>query len=105
MKYVDIVIGNSSSGLTEAPSFKTATINIGDRQKGRIKAESVLNCLPKKQSIIKSIEYAYSKKFQKILKDVKNPYDKGPPSKKIIKIIKNIKLENILKKKFYDLTV
>jgi len=105
LKYVDIVIGNSSSGLTEAPSFKTATINIGDRQKGRIKAESVLNCLPKKQSIIKSIEYAYSKKFQKILKDVKNPYDKGPPSKKIIKIIKNIKLENILKKKFYDLTV
>ena len=105
LKYVDIVIGNSSSGLTEAPSFKTATINIGDRQKGRIKAESVLNCLPKKQSIIKSVKYAYSKKFQKILKDVKNPYDKGPPSKKIVKIIKNIKLENILKKKFYDLTV
>lgn len=105
LKHVDIVIGNSSSGLTEAPSFKTATINIGDRQKGRIKADSVLNCLPKKQSILKSVKYTYSKKFQKILKKVKNPYDRGSPSKKIVKIIKNIKLENILKKKFYDLTI
>ena len=86
MKYVDIIIGNSSSGLTEAPSFKIATINIGDRQKGRIAADSVINCLPKKQSITKSIKYAYSKKFQKILKGVKNPYDNGSSSEKIVKI-------------------
>jgi len=103
LQFVDAVVGNSSSGLIEAPSFKIATINIGDRQKGRIKAKSVINCLPKKNNIKNSFKKIYSKDFQKLLHTVKNPYDNGLPSKKIIKVLKNIKLQNILKKSFYNI--
>ena len=67
LQYVDAMVGNSSSGLAEAPSFKIATINIGDRQKGRIKASSVIDCEPNKDSILKSFEKLYSKEFQNSL--------------------------------------
>jgi len=100
--HVDFIIGNSSSGLLEAPSFKIGTINIGDRQKGRIKAKSVIDCLPEKKNIKKSIRKVYSKEFQGILKNVKNPYGDGCASKKIAKLLKKIKLDKILKKKFFN---
>ena len=103
LKHVDVLIGNSSSGLTEAPSLKTATINIGERQKGRIKAKSVINCLPFKKDIKVSLKKVYSKNFQKILKDVKNPYENGISSKKIVNILKKIQIKNILKKNFHDI--
>ena len=103
LKYVDFIIGNSSSGLLEAPSFKIGTINIGDRQSGRLKAGSIVDCLPSKKSIKKAIKTIYSKKFINYLKGVKNPYDNGYSSKKIIKILKSSKLDNILKKKFFDI--
>lgn len=103
LNHIDIVLGNSSSGLAEVPSFKKATINIGDRQKGRIKAKSVIECEPKKDEIIKAIKKAYSSKFQNILKDVENPYGDGLASGKIVKILKNADLTNILKKSFYDI--
>ena len=103
LQYVDFVIGNSSSGLLEVPSFRIGTINIGDRQNGRIKADSVVDCLPNKKSIKKAIKIVYSKKFQKFLKDVKNPYGDECASKKIIKVLKSVKLENILKKTFFDI--
>jgi GDP/UDP-N,N'-diacetylbacillosamine 2-epimerase (hydrolysing) len=103
LKYMDAVVGNSSSGLIEAPSFKIATINIGDRQKGRIKAKSIIDCNPNKKSIKSSLKKIYSRDFQKSLNDVKNPYDNGLPSKKIVKVLKNLNLENILKKNFYDI--
>ena len=103
LQYVDFVIGNSSSGLLEVPSFRIGTINIGDRQKGRIKADSVVDCSPNKKSIKKAIKIVYSKKFQKFLKDVKNPYGDECASKKIIKVLKSVKLENILKKTFFDI--
>jgi GDP/UDP-N,N'-diacetylbacillosamine 2-epimerase (hydrolysing) len=102
LKYVDIVVGNSSSGIIEAPSFSTATINIGDRQKGRIMAESILNCKPDSKSIKKSFKKVYSSKFQKNLKNIKNPYDNGCASQKILKILKTTQLNDILKKKFYQ---
>jgi len=105
LKHVDAVVGNSSSGLIEAPSFKIGTINIGDRQKGRIKAKSVIDSLPIKKNLIKSFKKIYSSKFQKILNSVKNPYDKGSTSKKIIKVLKNAKIRNILKKTFYDIKI
>lgn len=105
LKHVDIVVGNSSSGIIEAPSFKTATLNIGDRQKGRIMADSILNCKPDSKSIKKSLKKIYSIKFQKILKNTKNPYDNGCSSQKILKILKNIKLNDILKKKFYQFSI
>ncbi|MCT7546485.1 UDP-N-acetylglucosamine 2-epimerase [Aliarcobacter cryaerophilus] len=103
LQYVDAVVGNSSSGLAEAPSFKIATINIGDRQKGRIKASSVIDCEPNKDSILKSFEKLYSKEFQETLKTTINPYGDGYASKKIVEILKNVDLKNILKKSFYDL--
>jgi GDP/UDP-N,N'-diacetylbacillosamine 2-epimerase (hydrolysing) len=103
LQYVDAMVGNSSSGLAETPSFKIGTINIGDRQKGRIKADSVIDCKPNKQNIKKAFEKFYSKEFQEILKSVKNPYGDGCASKRIIEVIKNIDLENILKKSFFDI--
>jgi len=103
LKHIDVVLGNSSSGLAEAPSFKVATIDIGDRQKGRIKAESVLNCDPTKESITKALQLARTKKFQKKLNNVKNPYGGGGASEKIVEIIKEFDYSDILKKKFYDI--
>lgn len=105
LQYVDAVVGNSSSGLAEIPSFKIGTINIGDRQKGRIKASSVIDCEPSKDSILKSFEKLYSKEFQETLKTTINPYGDGYASKKIVEILKNVNLKNILKKSFYDLKV
>ncbi len=103
LQFVDAVVGNSSSGLAEAPSFQIGTINIGDRQKGRIKAKSVIDCNPNKEDIKQAFEKLYSKEFQKSLKSVKNPYGDGKASKKIVEIIKNSNLHDILKKKFYDI--
>ena len=105
LQYVDAVVGNSSSGLLEAPSFKIGTINIGDRQKGRIKAKSVINSEVNKTSILKSFSKLYSKAFQDLIEESKNPYGDGIASRKIIEIIKNEDLRNILKKSFYDLKV
>jgi GDP/UDP-N,N'-diacetylbacillosamine 2-epimerase (hydrolysing) len=106
MKYVDAVVGNSSSGIIEAPSFKIGTINIGDRQKGRIKAKSVIECKPKKELILKAFKKLYSKEFQDKLKNIKNPYEQNRlPSEKIVEVLKNVNLKNILKKSFYDLKV
>lgn len=104
LKHVDCVIGNSSSGLIEAPSFKIATVNIGDRQRGRILGNSVISCNSKKEDIEKAIKKSISNSFKKnVLSKVKNPYGEGDSSDFIIDILKNTKLNNILKKKFYDL--
>lgn len=105
LNYVDLVIGNSSSGIVEVPSFKIPTINIGDRQKGRIKADSVLDCEPNKNSIKITIERVLSPEFQKQLAIMKNPYDGGSTSEKILNIIKNLTFDTIIKKTFYDLSV
>ena len=103
LQFMDVVIGNSSSGLIEAPSFKIGTIDIGDRQKGRVKAKSVLSCLPRKESIDSALIELYSKKFQDNVNNVINPYGLGGASKKIIKIIKDTSLDNIVKKSFFNL--
>lgn len=103
LKYVDVVLGNSSSGIAEAPSFKVATIDIGDRQKGRIKAESVISCEPTKDSIVEALELAFSEAFRNKLKDVKNPYGEGGASQKIVEILKTYDYKDILKKKFFDI--
>ena len=97
------MVGNSSSGLLEAPTFKIGTINMGDRQKGRLRAESVIDCGSDEQSISNAINKLYSKPFQNKLKDVSNPYGDGDASNKIIDILSDIKLPINMKKKFYDL--
>lgn len=104
IQFVDAVVGNSSSGIIEVPSFKIGTINIGDRQKGRVRAESVIDCKPTKQQIRKAEEKIYSKGFQKQLKNVNNPYDRGKPvSENIKNKIKNTDLSNLIKKEFYNI--
>jgi len=103
LQFVDAVVGNSSSGLLEAPSFNIATIDIGDRQKGRIKADSVISCLPTQESIGSAFDKAYSEGFQNIVNNTKNPYGNGGASKAVVDIIKNFDLNEILKKTFYDL--
>lgn len=103
LQYVDAVVGNSSSGLLEAPSFKIATINIGDRQKGRINATSVIDCVANKKSFKEAFDNLYSEIFQESLNSVKNPYGDGCASQIILKILVNIDLKDILKKTFYDL--
>ena len=105
LQYVDAMVGNSSSGLAETPSFKIGTINIGDRQKGRIKANSVLDCEPIKSSIKQAFEELYSEKFKNTLKTVQNPYGDGCASGKIVEILRTTNLDNIVKKSFYDLKV
>lgn len=105
LQYIDAMVGNSSSGLAEAPSFKIGTINIGDRQKGRIKADSVIDCEPKKDEILKAFDKLYSNEFIDLLKKSVNPYGDGCASSKIIEEIKKVDLTNILKKSFYDLKV
>lgn len=105
LKFVDAAVGNSSSGLIEVPSFNIGTINIGDRQKGRIKASSVIDCEPLKNSIKEALGKLYSKEFRSLLDDVKNPYGDGNSSKKILKEIKNVSLNGILKKSFYNIKV
>ncbi len=105
IKHCQLVIGNSSSGLIEVPSFKKPTINVGDRQRGRIEAESVITCNPDQESIIDAIELALSDAFQEKFLLLKNPYGEGNSSKKIVDAIINTSIENILKKKFYNLPV
>lgn len=103
MNYIDGVIGNSSSGLIEAPSFKIGTVNIGDRQKGRFKSKSVIDCKPIKSSILNGIKKLYSPNFQKVLNNVTNLYGSGESSSKIVKIIEKKDISNLLKKEFYNL--
>jgi GDP/UDP-N,N'-diacetylbacillosamine 2-epimerase (hydrolysing) len=102
MQFVDGVIGNSSSGICEAPSMGIGTVNIGDRQKGRLSAASVIHCLPNKVDIKKSINKLYSREFKLGLKNVENPYGTGGATKKILEIICDYPLKGILKKSFYD---
>lgn len=104
MKCVDGVVGNSSSGIIEAPSFHIGTVNIGDRQKGRIKAESIIDCEPDKKSIRKALTVLYSPEFKETLENVINPYGDGKTAPRIKKIIKNYNLKNIQKKEFYNIT-
>jgi GDP/UDP-N,N'-diacetylbacillosamine 2-epimerase (hydrolysing) len=102
IQYMDGVVGNSSSGLLEVPSFKVGTVNIGDRQKGRIKAESVIDCEPSVESIATALDKILDKPFRVILRAVSNPYGEGGTAEKIVKVLTKCSLEGILKKRFYD---
>lgn len=105
VKFAEFVIGNSSSGIIEVPSFKIPTINIGDRQKGRIQADSVINCEPNQLSIRGAIKKALSRNFRQSLIHMKNPYGDGNTSDKIVNITRDYLINNkmCLQKKFYDM--
>jgi GDP/UDP-N,N'-diacetylbacillosamine 2-epimerase (hydrolysing) len=103
VRYVDAVVGNSSSGITEVPSFKKATVNIGDRQRGRLSALSVLHCKPDRDSIGTTIRRALSLDFQKQLDRIVNPYGEGGASELIVSQLEILPLYDVLKKSFYDI--
>lgn len=102
LKHVDFVIGNSSSGILEVPYFKIPTINIGDRQKGRLASESVIHCSPNFDSITKAISKAQSKKFIASIQNQPCLYGDGHTTEKIIGQLKKFNISDI-KKSFYDL--
>lgn len=105
LKYCRIVIGNSSSGIIEAPSFGKPIINIGDRQKGRICADSVINCGYTQQEIQQAMETALTKEFENKASNCRNPYEKENTAANIISVIKDYLLNDKikLKKGFYDI--
>ena len=105
LKHALFVIGNSSSGLIEAPSFHIPTINIGDRQRGRIKGETIIDCAPDKIEIDKAINKAMDTDFLEIIQNAKNPYGDGHTSDKIRDIIKDFFVNDRIdiKKTFYNI--
>jgi GDP/UDP-N,N'-diacetylbacillosamine 2-epimerase (hydrolysing) len=100
---VDGVIGNSSSGLLEVPSFNKGTVNIGNRQQGRLKASSVIDCEPVQEDIYQAIGKLYSPEFQSLLPSAKNPYGEKGAAENIVETIRNVSLEGVTKKTFYDI--
>lgn len=107
MKYAEFVLGNSSSGIIETPAFKVPTVNIGDRQRGRLQSESIINCTEDKESIARAIDKAMSKEHKEVCSKVVSPYGSGDASEQIAKKIYDIVIEDKinLKKKFYDIEV
>lgn len=103
LQFVDAVVGNSSSGLLEAPSFKIGTINIGDRQRGRLKADSVIDSAPNQEAIRTSLTKLYTPEFQHLLATCTTPYGEGGAVEKIIHTLKHTALNDLLKKSFYDI--
>lgn len=103
MKYCSAVIGNSSSGIIEAPVFSKPTVNIGDRQKGRLRADSIIDCVPEKEDIINSIRQATSSSFQQSVTDTVLQYDGTKTTLEIANILKTVDLRNILQKSFFTL--
>ena len=105
IKHVNAVIGNSSSGLYEVPALKKPTINIGDRQRGRLKALSVIDCDESTKGIVTAIEKALSEVFQQVVFNVISPYVEGDTSVRVKEILKNISLDGIFMKQFFDLVM
>ncbi|RYF07940.1 MAG: UDP-N-acetylglucosamine 2-epimerase (hydrolyzing) [Oxalobacteraceae bacterium] len=100
---VDAVIGNSSSGLLEAPSFHIGTLDIGDRQAGRLKADSVISCAPDREAIVAGLRRLRHPDFKASLSTVVNPYGSGGAGAAIVEVLRSVKLNGLVKKRFYDL--
>lgn len=107
MKYAELVLGNSSSGIIETPAFGVPTVNIGDRQRGRLQSESIINCEPDKESICNAIEKALTLEFKDVCHKVVSPYGDGHAAEQIAKKIIDVvdKDEINLMKKFYDINI
>jgi len=102
LKYVSGVVGNSSSGIIEAPSLQKGTVNIGNRQLGRLRAKSVIDSQPDVTSIQNAIERLFSREFQSALPTVSNPYGEGDVASKIVSVLETCSLDGILRKRFFD---
>jgi UDP-hydrolysing UDP-N-acetyl-D-glucosamine 2-epimerase len=103
MKLAIAMVGNSSSGIIEAASFKLPVVNIGDRQAGRVRSPNVIDVKPNREHIFQGLQKAIDKKFRESLKAVKNPYGTGEASKIIVDSLKQVKITNeLLVKRFFD---
>jgi GDP/UDP-N,N'-diacetylbacillosamine 2-epimerase (hydrolysing) len=100
---VDGVVGNSSSGLAEVPSFKKGTVNIGNRQLGRLLASSVINCEPKEGKIREALDKLYSMDFRQSLETATNPYGEGGASSKVVEVLRDFSFDGVIQKTFHDL--
>ena len=103
LNIVDGVVGNSSSGICEAPSFNIGTVNIGDRQKGRLRCESIIDVENNEKEITNAIKLITSNKFKSEIRNVLNPYQIRNTAENIVRVLKETNLEGITKKKFFDL--
>ncbi|MBS1488881.1 MAG: UDP-N-acetylglucosamine 2-epimerase (hydrolyzing) [Bacteroidetes bacterium] len=103
LKCASAVVGNSSSGLLEAPACKVPTVNIGDRQKGRISADSVLNCGVSSPEIVAAIQRARSKKFLESIQHMENPYGGGNTAKQIVAQLASYSGNRSIQKHFFDI--
>ncbi|MBZ0220859.1 MAG: UDP-N-acetylglucosamine 2-epimerase [Candidatus Methylomirabilis sp.] len=104
LKSASVMLGNSSSGIIEAPSFGLPVVNVGGRQGGRIRAANVIDAAPESTEILKALKEAFSPDFRETLAGLENPYGNGDASGKIIEAIKEARIEKILKKRFRELT-
>lgn len=103
MQYVGAVVGNSSSGVVETPSFHIPTLNIGNRQQGRVASESVYNCDVTKDAILRGLNHIFTSEFQAIVNQAKNPYEKPNIVKNIFDILATYPLDCLIQKRFRDL--
>jgi GDP/UDP-N,N'-diacetylbacillosamine 2-epimerase (hydrolysing) len=103
MAIVDGIVGNSSSGILEAPTLRVGTINIGDRQLGRTQSGSVINALANKESIEKALKKLFSSEFKRNLDAYRSPYGEGGSSSKILSVLRDFDFDKVLQKSFYDL--
>jgi len=103
LRYVSGVVGNSSSGIIEAPSIPVGTVNIGDRQRGRIKASSVVDCNVDEESILRALDTILKPEFQSVLSGTVNPHGDGDVAKKLVSILETTELAGIVHKQFVDL--
>ncbi|MCK7630247.1 UDP-N-acetylglucosamine 2-epimerase [Shewanella putrefaciens] len=103
LQYVDAVVGNSSSGIVEAPSFKVATINLGNRQKGRVRAASTLDVAVDTEQLVAAFQTIDTTEFKTLLRDVVNPYGQGNSSHLVVDVLKQVDLASLKTKHFYDI--
>ena len=103
LNQMNAIIGNSSSGILEMPYFKKATINLGDRQLGRLHSKSIINIPIRRKDILNSLKKIYSPSFKSMIKKEKSPYGNGGASVRIVEILKKIKTDNLFQKKFYNI--
>jgi UDP-N-acetylglucosamine 2-epimerase len=98
-----VMVGNSSSGIVEAPSFGLPVVNIGNRQRGRLRAANVIDCEPESDAIVPAINRAVSPSFRKKLRDLVNPYGDGHAAEHIVGVLRQVPLDaNLIEKRFYD---
>lgn len=103
LKQVDGVVGNSSSGLIEAPALGVGTVNIGDRQKGRLRADSVIDCAPQREAIAQALQTLFDPGFRQRARRTVNPYGSGGAAKKIVQVLQEVPLQGLRRKPFHDL--